>query len=212
MTRHDALDEPARERAALHALGLLPSEEADPYEAHLRSCPACRGEVETLGRAAGELALLGPLSAPPEDLRGRLLDRVRREATETGAVQAWKRWSPDPLQSGVLYSIASESAWEMTAAPGVETRRLSVDPGNDRVTMLVRMAPGSSYPPHRHHGAEECYVVEGDLVVGERTLRAGDFKLARSGSIDPVQATRSGCVLFITSSLRDELLPDAPSA
>jgi anti-sigma factor ChrR (cupin superfamily) len=74
--------------------------------------------------------------------------------------------------------------------------------------MLVRMAPGSSYPPHLHASSEECFVVEGDLHVGDDlVMNAGDYQRAHGGSVHPVQYTEGGCVLFIMSSLHDELIP-----
>lgn len=89
-------------------------------------------------------------------------------------------------------------------------RRLSIDEPADRLTVLIRMAAGSSYPPHRHGGPEECYVIAGDLTTGDIKMRAGDYKLAHAGSIDGAQSTQNGCLLLIVSSLRDELLaPDA---
>ena len=75
------------------------------------------------------------------------------------------------------------------------------------VTMLIRMAPGTAYPAHRHGGAEECYVLEGDLHVGDDiVMHAGDYQRAEAGSTHPVQSTRGGCLLLLTSSLRDELV------
>ena len=29
--------------------------------------------------------------------------------------------------------------------------------------MLVRLAPGAAYPPHRHAGVEELHLLEGEL-------------------------------------------------
>jgi anti-sigma factor ChrR (cupin superfamily) len=69
------------------------------------------------------------------------------------------------------------------------------------------MAPGTSYPAHRHGGAEECFVLEGDLRVGaDLHMRAGDFQRAEEGSVHPDQTTDHGCVLLIVSSTADEIL------
>jgi anti-sigma factor ChrR (cupin superfamily) len=89
----------------------------------------------------------------------------------------------------------------------VFTKQLYVDPARDTVTMLVRMEPGSSYPPHRHGGPEECLVVEGDLRVGDVVLQAGDYQCAAGDSTHDVSTTVNGCILLIVSSQYDELLP-----
>jgi anti-sigma factor ChrR (cupin superfamily) len=101
---------------------------------------------------------------------------------------------------------ADDAAFEPTAIAGITVRRLSVDRAADRATMLVRMAPGTSYPPHRHGGAEECFVLSGDLHHEDRVMRAGDYELTTAGTRHERQWTDDGCLLLIRSSLSDELI------
>ena len=96
--------------------------------------------------------------------------------------------------------------FERTGIEGIEAKTLFVDAARRRVSMMVRMAPGTSYPAHRHAAVEECFVVAGDIRVGERVLRAGDYQVAAEDSIHGVQSTEQGCVLFIVSSQDDELV------
>ena len=92
-----------------------------------------------------------------------------------------------------------------TKARPEDARRLFVDHAAQRVTMMVRMEPGSSYPAHRHAQAEECFVLSGDLWTGSVRLLAGDYQRAEQGSRHPVQSTEGGCVLLLVSSLGDAL-------
>jgi anti-sigma factor ChrR (cupin superfamily) len=219
MRNHDALDDEARERAALHAVGALPPEEAVAYERHVEACAACRAELAALARTASELALLAPQATPPAGLKQRLLARFRETPREglravptAPSAQAWKQWQDDAASAAGFTLIARDAgAWEQTAFEGVEARRLFVDAHNDRVTMLVRMAAGSSYPAHVHGGPEECYVLEGDLDVGDVVMRAGDYQRMERGATHAVQSTRNGCLLFLVSSLQDELLAASSS-
>ena len=94
----------------------------------------------------------------------------------------------------------------VTAFPGVSARRLFFDAAHQRVTMLVRMAAGATSPPHRHSGPEDCYVLEGDLDTGRRIMRSGDYEHSLPESVHATQSTRGGCLLFIVSSLGDEIL------
>lgn len=206
MTAHRRPDEEARERIALYAVGALEPGEAAGLEAHLEACRACRDELEALRSVVDEIACSVPPLDPPADLKERLLQRLRGAAR----VQPWRRWSPEPGRPPLVIVRRDEGPWERTAVAGVEVRRLYVDPAADRVTMLVRMAPGSSYPAHRHAGVEECYVLEGDLYADDFEMRAGDYQRLEGGSVHGVQATRDGCLLFIVSSMRDELIPAAP--
>ena len=108
----------------------------------------------------------------------------------------------------LLVARADAGDWEATGVVGITVRRLSVDVDRQTASMLIRMAPGSKYPPHIHASAEECLVVEGELHVGDDlVMRAGDFQRAERGTTHPVQYTETGCVLFISSSLHDELIP-----
>ena len=118
----------------------------------------------------------------------------------------WKHWDA----SGTWpegYIAAGAGSWEETSLAGISVKKLHVDAEQDRVTMLVRMAPGTSYPAHRHGGAEECYVLEGDLRVSDSLhMHANDFQRVEAGSVHREQSTDDGCLLLIVSSLSDELL------
>jgi anti-sigma factor ChrR (cupin superfamily) len=100
---------------------------------------------------------------------------------------------------------AGDTGWEPVSF-GVLAKQLYLDTVADSVTMLVRMAPGSTYPAHRHGGPEQCFVLEGDLRVGDIVLHAGDFQCAASDSVHEITRTDGGCLLLIVSSQHDELL------
>jgi len=202
-TRHDKLDDLARDRAAAYALGSLSVTEAVEYETHLGGCEVCRREVSSLQSVLGDLATLAPSKTPPPELKGRLLARARE--AKPAATQPWKAWQPSAAETGLMLVRAGEGRWEPSGVEGVEIRRLFLDVENDRATMLVRMAPGTAYPSHVHGGAEECFVLEGDLDVAGTTMHAGDYQRATSGSLHGIQSTENGCLLFIVSSLHDEL-------
>ena len=199
------------ETAALYALGALPADEADSFAAHLNDCVLCRDEVSTLKSAVVGLHVLAPEARPRDELRARLLARIRPQkagaAQAAASVQTWKDWPAELHASGEVIVRSADTTWQHTATRGVDVRRLFVDSAADRVTMLVRMAPGASYPAHRHAAPEECYVLEGDLLSGDRRMLAGDYKWSATESVDEIQSTRGGCLLFIVSSQRDEILP-----
>ena len=209
MTVHDRLDPQARELCALAACDLLLPAEAAEFARHSAECALCRDEVASLRAAAGELAATVTDVDPPERVWQRVAARVRGEPTP--AIQTWKRWTADAsgaagASADLLFRGASERDWEPTGAPGVEARRLFVDPAADRVTMMVRMAAGTSWPAHLHAGPEECYVIEGDLRVGDLHMHAGDYQRAEAGSRHGVQSTEGGCTLLLVSSLHDTLV------
>src|ERR1700720_442051 len=103
--------------------------------------------------------------------------------------------------SGTLTRRAGTGIWtEMS--PGVTYTILFDDPVTKRRSMLVRALPGATYETHFHdEGHEECLILEGDLVMGDLKLLAGDFHLAAKGSSHPPATTVSGCLLHISTAL-----------
>jgi len=86
--------------------------------------------------------------------------------------------------------------WSASKVPGVSYRELR--PGGERNagTFLVRMDPGTSYPPHEHPKGEEVYVVSGSMRVGGDRLVAGDYLFTPPGAVHDAD-TASGCVFLV---------------
>jgi len=217
-----------RDSAALYVVGGLSADESTAYREHVEACATCAAELQLseldIARADEALALEALASAdapqPSPALRERLLDGLELSGREAGSVapgkldRSWRRWgaamptgaSTAGFSAG-MYAVSGDAgAWESTGIDGIEVKRLAADPVRRTATMLVRMAAGTSYPAHRHGGVEECFVLSGDLRVGERELKAGDFQVCQNASIHPVQSTREGCLLYISSSQDDELI------
>src|SRR5262249_18279045 len=92
---------------------------------------------------------------PPASIRERLLNQI---ATEP------------------FTRAAAEGAWETTPIPGLTRRVLFVDRPNNRVTCLLRLAPGGQLPAHPHTGVEEVFMLEGELHAPGWVLRPGDYQ------------------------------------
>ena len=188
MSTHDHVTDADRDRAVLYLLGELEPAEAAAFELRLRDDPALSDEVEGLRGTLDELTLVAPAQQPPDGLKQTLMQRVDAVVS-----------TDEPL-----LDRADTASWEPTGFEGVDLRRLFTDASARRQTILVRMAPGASYPMHVHDGHEECYVVEGDLIDGELCMKTGDYTCFPAGSKHGPLTTRDGCLLLVQSSL-DEL-------
>ncbi len=218
MTWHEFLDDDLRDLAALYVVGALEAEEARRFRMHLPTCDVCRLEADSLAATAAQLTHAAPEIALPPELWDRVLGRIRlassaRPSPRARPNQVWKQWiTPHGVEpagvdpAGVTHSSGAEARFEPTGIDGIEVRRLAADREKKQVTMLVRMAPGTSYPAHRHGGSEECFVLQGDIRVGAVHMHEGDFQRAEAGSLHPAQTTDTGCLLLIVSSTTDELL------
>lgn len=175
----------------LHALRALPASEIPVLEAHLSMCPDCRQEMETL-RPIIDAFVSWPTDVlrPTESVWDRL---ARRIAAETG--QAPVLLPPLP---------PSEPDWE-EAAPGLTYKMLAADTEKDRVSLLVRLAPGAHYPPHRHAGVEELYLLHGELWIDDKKLYPGGYNRAEAGTGDQRVWSETGCTCVLLTSARDVL-------
>src|SRR5260221_504011 len=69
------------ELTAAYALDALDADEERAYEAHLAGCERCQDELASLSSTATALAYAAGEVAPPEALRGRILEAARAERT-----------------------------------------------------------------------------------------------------------------------------------
>jgi quercetin dioxygenase-like cupin family protein len=88
---------------------------------------------------------------------------------------------------------AQRSSWEQLAG-GINRRQLAAM-GDKRIS-LQRLAPGSGLPPHHHTQDEECLLLEGEMHVEDRLLRAGDYQLAPAGTWHRRVVSESGVLLY----------------
>jgi hypothetical protein len=179
------------DRVLLYALRALTSEETQTAEAQISSCPECATEMEMLRPIVASF-----VSWPTDVLRPAvsLWERIaQRIAADT---------PPEPLPSS---APPPEPDWE-EVAPGIACKLLATDLEQGRVSMLVRLAPGTDYPPHRHDAIEEVYMFDGELIVDDTTLRVGDYRRVEAGSVDRRVWSQTGCTCLLITSFHDTLL------
>jgi len=176
----------------LYALQVLPASEVPVVEAHISACADCRQEMETL-RPIIDSFVSWPTDVlrPSTSLWERLAQRI---AAETGG--------PPVLPAPVRWV---EPEWK-EVAPGIACKLLATDTARNRVSMLVRLAPGTHYPPHCHDGVEELHMLHGELIVDDKTFFPGDYRRAEAGSVDHRVWSETGCTCVLVTSFRDAIL------
>src|ERR1700691_4253761 len=191
-----SIDE-ASDGAALYVVGALSGEEAREFEAHLKQgCEVCAAEVKAVSRVTDELAEAVPPQAPSAKLRERVLDKIASEVRARNSATIDK--------NGMRFMLSNLMPWEETATKGIETKVLFRDAAHGMVTVLVRMAPGTSSRHHRHAAVEESYVLEGDVTISGVEMKAGDYCRAEPGSVHTGISTRGGCQFITIASERNE--------
>ena len=173
------------------ALGALPMNDVPAIQAHIASCSLCQREVESL-RPVLERFVFWPtdILRPMPSLQTRLAFRIAEETGTSPLLPPIRRWT--------------EPEWEQVA-PGIECKLLATDPERHRVTMLVRLAPGASYPAHTHAGVEELHLLDGELWIDDRKLVPGDYYEAVPGTGDERVWSETGCTCVLMTSTNDTL-------
>jgi anti-sigma factor ChrR (cupin superfamily) len=126
----------------------------------------------------------------------RLAERISSQPQKK--VAAPVSLTPAPVQGW------PEPQWK-EVAPGISCKLLSTDREADRVSMLVRLAPNTAYPPHRHADVEELYLLEGELWIENRKLEPGDYSRAEPGTADHRVWSETGCMCLLITSPSDQL-------
>lgn len=92
---------------------------------------------------------------------------------------------------------AEQYEWVPSPQPGVERVMLDrIGAEKARATSLVRYAPGSSFPAHRHPGGEEILVLKGEFMEDGRPYPAGWYLRSPPGS-SHVPSSPNGATLFV---------------
>ena len=89
---------------------------------------------------------------------------------------------------------------------GAWVKLLSIEREKGYAVMMGRLEAGVRYPAHMHEGAEELYILTGDLHVGDRSLGPGDFHHADAGTAHGVNYSVEGCTLLAVLPAEHELV------
>jgi len=127
--------------------------------------------------------------APRPEVKQQLMARLSGDAS--------------PLARGFSFRLASEDDWLPHAIPGIRLKILALNRERGYATILMDVAPGSTFPAHHHGGAEECYVISGSVVACGKRIHAGDFHHADAGSDHDELWTDEGCRVLLVVDPRD---------
>ena len=179
------------ELACAYALQALPAGELPAAEAHIASCPDCQCALESLRPVVNSfVSWPTDVLRPAKSLQHRLALRIAHETGKQLVLPPAQQW-PEP-------------EWRQVA-PGIQCNLLATDMERHRVSMLVRLAPGASYPAHTHAGVEELHLLDGELWIDERKLLPGDYNYGGPGTGDDRVWSETGSTCVLVTSTNDVL-------
>jgi putative transcriptional regulator len=175
------------------ASGTLDEARGIVVAAHLALCAQCRGAVHAF-----------------EEAGGALLDDVAPEAMSAGALQrAMAALGPLDIISPAIRGAAAVrdlpaplshyavGRWRWIGR-GVQWRSVEVASDEGVRVFMLKAAPGTKLPRHRHTGTEWTCVFDGAFTHALGRYGAGDFDEAdESVEHDPVVDAADGCVCLV---------------
>jgi len=97
----------------------------------------------------------------------------------------------------MLVNKVANRDWKATDYPGIERSLFRNNDSGGR-SSVVRLAKGSRFPRHAHHGTEEVVILAGTVTIGGVELTAGDYLFTSPGEEHDVVAV-SDAVIFVSS-------------
>ena len=85
----------------------------------------------------------------------------------------------------------------MSAFQAFQECLLHHDPLRNAQTKLIRMAPGSTLPAHRHRGVEEVLPPRGGHPYVRSGPAQGDYMIAPQAHFTPDLTARDGCLFLL---------------
>lgn len=166
--------------AARYALGVADASEVAAAEARIVADDAFAAEV---GRLEATFDGLHD-DIPPMAPGAGLWDRIDAAIDSAEAAKAPRTIDPRTI------------AWR-PIAPNLEHKILHTDAATGARMVLYRAGPGAFVPAHRNVVTEECLVLEGEIEIGDKTLRAGDMQIVHAGTMHTRISSRAGAVIYI---------------
>lgn len=171
----DTLDQLVSE----YVLGTLDGKARMEFVKRLENDPGLGALVGAWEERLSGLNAGAGLAEPPEGLWQKIESKI--DASEP---------------SGTLTLRADAGRWR-TIGPGVECKLLYSDKSSGARSMMMRLAPGAIYPAHDHTSLEECVIVEGDMIIGDLQLHAGDYHVVQAGTRHSEVTSQNGGVVFL---------------
>ena len=197
------ITEQQQEQASLYVLGALDAEASGAFEGELAANAELHTLVNELGRVTDLMALASPQIPLPPSLKEKVLQRISGQKSPIPPAA--------PVAPAILAGLRFEEAaetkgWKALPIPGAFIKLLSIEKQRGYAVLLGKLEPGTRYPTHVNTGPEDFFILSGDLVIGDRKLRAGDYHHADGGSQHTENHSVEGCTLLAVLTTDDPLV------
>lgn len=132
------------------------------------------------------------------------------QATKVRMLANIKKRTNASAPTGTFTVGRSDVPWEPFDS-GIERQLLVADQGDGTETALYRLEPGAKFIEHEHTHQETCWVVQGEVLVGDHLVQPGEMHVADVGYDHPEIVARTESLLLIRSQVyMGPLTPASP--
>ncbi|AKG20129.1 cupin domain-containing protein [Calothrix sp. 336/3] len=185
------------ELAALSALNSLDENETLLLETAIADFPELSLEVRKFQEAVTSLAYSAPPVPMAVELKQRLFQRIHSNDIP-----------PSPSVCD-LTAQATEVNWEPLPQPGVMIGKLFENSQTREIGFFVNATEQTRFSNHKHARNEEIVVLAGSLIIDGKTYVSGDRIYSSPDTIHQPE-TPTGCLIFVKTSLDDEIIAQSP--
>ena len=101
----------------------------------------------------------------------------------------------EPTIGGSVYIKPQDMEWRPSQFEGVQIKVLYENKEAGELTCLLKWAPGSTLPLHKHPEIEQSWVLEGSFSDHEGICRAGEYVYRKPSSMHETHSAE-GCTLL----------------
>lgn len=132
-----------------------------------------------------------------------MLDQLAPVALPTGAMERIQARIEAALPAPQVTSLKAEEGQWRRLADRVFLKVLVRDPETQIASFLVRYEPGSRVEKHPQRGPEHCFLVSGDLRIGDFDMVPGDFQFVEAGIEHGPLVSQHGALVFVHGLLKN---------
>lgn len=178
------------EKAIFNSFGVTDEKESSGFNDELKTLtPDERKMVADFNNIASMLPLAAikesNFKSPSDNAKSKIFEKISASQKKDAFI---KKFS---------YIFSNSSEWLQHPVEGIMFKQLAVNEEKGYAMILMKVAPDTYYPAHHHHGAEECYVIDGDVYAQGKTLGPGDFHHADGGTDHEPLYTKNGCTVIL---------------
>jgi len=101
----------------------------------------------------------------------------------------------EPTQNGSVYVKPQDMEWRPSQFEGVQIKVLYENKEAGEMTCLLKWAPGTTLPFHKHPEIEQSWVIEGSFSDHDGICRAGEYVYRVPGSMHETHSAE-GCTIL----------------